>query len=134
MMSESAIPHEEQLARFVYHDRVRADNTIRPEAFMPPKDLQLSVTQHAAGAGTDLWVRGRLVASVVGRALHGRADLAAGQVREAQPLDAVAAPLETDPHHAHVVKWPPMEAKPLQKILAQKLAAAAVFVRAPGAA
>lgn len=122
----------ELLGRFVFSKQhVRQDETIRPGAFMPPTDLQLSVTRHVGRTETDLWSRGEAVASASERRLVGRADITVGAVRRVKPLDAVQAGLPEDLLHAHVVGWPPMDNKPAQKMLAVDLAAAASYGSAP---
>jgi len=131
----SEIPHDEQLARFLHSEHLRADKSIKPNAFMPPKSLELSVTCHADGLGPDLWHRGWKVMKTMNKCpLRGRADLSAGRVRQARPLDAVPAPIDDDAHHAHVVNWPPLEQKHLHKALALELSTAATFVECPTSA
>lgn len=130
----SALPGEvadaEQLARFVMTRRwVRAEGTVRPDAFMPPPDLNLSVTRHGTLSPENLWSRGYQVAQSQGKALLGRADLRAENVRRSL-LDVVGFPVPNNPEHAHIVSWPPD--KPTQKSLAQSLAAAAAFQAADG--
>ena len=50
------ITDDETLARFVVvKEWVRADKTIRPDAFVPPKDLNLSVTRHIGLTEMELW-------------------------------------------------------------------------------
>lgn len=125
------VADREVLARFVVSRKwVRHDGTVKQDAFMPPRNLELSVSRHAGRTEVELWARGAAVAAASERAFVGRADLAAGAVRAVEPLVAVGAPLPEDPGHAHIVGWPPMAQKPAQKILAARLAAAAQFVRA----
>jgi hypothetical protein len=118
----------EVFARFVHFaSRVRSDGTVRPEAFMPPPDLELSVTRH--GLGDDaLWARGVSIGHSIGRSLVGRADITGGGIRAVRPLNVVAAPLPDDPEHAHIVGWPRSEEKSAQKVLAMSLAANSFFV------
>lgn len=117
---------DERLARFVVVRKwVRSEGTLKPDAFMPPADLQLSVTRHARLSIKELWARGRDVAAHRGKTLHGRADLSVVSVRTAG-LDTVEWPLPENPEHAHVVGWP--VDKPTQKSKAQLLAAHAQFV------
>ncbi len=122
---------EEPLARFVlFQDHVRAGGTVKSDAFLPPADLNLSVTRHARLTAAVLWARGQDVASLRHRPLIGRADVTASAVRAAA-LDAVPAPLTPyNPEHAHIVGWPADKAA--RKALAQRLAAASVFLRIPG--
>jgi hypothetical protein len=120
----------EVLARFVlFANRVRHDGTVKGDAFMPPPNLELSGTRHAAATEERLWQRGMSVAAASGRDLVGRADISVQAIRAAAPLDAVAAELPDDPGHANIIGWPPD--KPHQKILALAMAAAATFSRRP---
>lgn len=131
-MSEQ-VPSEDHVARFVLFRRwIRANGTVKHDAFLPPPvDLNLSVTRHGADPETQLWERGSAVAARrPGGALHGRADLQVGTVRfGADGLDVVAAPIEDDPQHAHIVGWS-LE-KPSQMAAAQRLATEARFQAAP---
>lgn len=127
----------ELLARFVMRESwVRADGTVRQDAFISPPDLQLSVSRHTGQSQDGIWARGHAVARARETQLFGRADLMAASVRAAGAsdstgaLDVVAAPLSDDPLHAHIIGWPAGD-KPRQKILAQLLAAASLFKRAP---
>ena len=117
----AVIPNNELLARFVIASKwFRADGTVKPDAFIPPSDLKLSVTRHAALSIDDLMARGRRVAEIRGKTFYGRADVSASVVRE-EKLDAVEFPLDDNPEHAHIVGWP--SDKPAQKSKAQQLAA-----------
>jgi hypothetical protein len=123
---------DEKLARFVTVEWwVRPDETLRPEAFDPPKDLNYSVTRHLSLAEEELWDIGQKVVEELAvkrkAALHGRADFV---TTDAQKLNLVvqAAPLNRNPHHVHVSGWPE---KPLRKQISQKLAAAAKFIPKP---
>lgn len=131
------VPDDELIARFITFKRyLRADGTVKPEAFMPPPDLQCSVTRHDSIVESVIWDRGHDVAGVLQSkqpertiALLGRADVGAGAVRRAHSgLDVVEHPLPTNPEHAHVVGWPQKEA---QKDIAFKIAEAAKFVATP---
>ena len=131
-MSAAPLPPitaDELLARFVTVDKwLRADRTLRQDAFIPPRDLQLSVTRHINLSEADLWSIGQRVADQVAKTpkapLHGRADIRARQV-SAQKLITEAAPVPDNRNHAHLTGWP--NEKPAQKIIAQELAAAAVY-------
>ena len=49
----------ELLARFIlFRDWIRADGTVKADAFVPPSDLQLSVTRHLRLHDAELWRRG----------------------------------------------------------------------------
>jgi hypothetical protein len=126
------VPDRELLARYVTHaSRVRADGTVKHDAWMPPRDLELSVTRHAGLSQTDLWRLGGDVVRIAGGVLVGRADITAAAVRGGQGhgLDVVEAPLPENPQHAHVIGWP--SDKPGQMEIAKRLAAASRFVRNP---
>ena len=133
-MSEQQPPEhisdDEWLARFVVFGRwVRENGTVRPDAFVPPPDLNLSVTRHLALSDEQLWARGADVASARNANLTGRADLRAAAVRSLSPLNVLEATIAGNPEHAHIVGWP--ADKPSQKMLAQQLAASAKFIPAP---
>lgn len=135
-MSETAqlppVSADEWLARFITIDKwVRADKSIRPDAFIPPKDLNLSVIRHLNLSEENLWRLGQSVADAISEkrrgGLHGRADITADDVSR-QTLKVEAAPFAENPNHAHITGWPD---KPAQKNIAQRLAAAAKFVAKP---
>jgi hypothetical protein len=121
---------DEQLARFMTKkDWVRKDGTIRQDAFMPPRDLHLSVTSHAGLAESAIWQVGREVADQIpSAALHGRADVTVAQVRTSK-LEAVPYPLPENANHVHIDRWP--LDKDSQKGLALELSAAAGKVKLP---
>lgn len=125
-----SLPRDELLARFVvFRGHVRADGTVKSDAFLPPSDLQLSVTRHRGLSEDQLWDRGQQVAKAraVERSasLIGRADLTA-ELTSIQGLRVDPAPLPDDLNHANIVGWP--AEKPAQKNVAQRLAAGAKFV------
>jgi hypothetical protein len=116
---------DENLARFVTTSSwLRADRTVKPDAFIPPKDLQFSVTRHLDLSEEQLWQIGRAVVSVVAEkrtaSLHGRADLHA---RTVSSFSLIVEPA------AHITGWP-LE-KSARKNMAQQLAAAAKFIQVP---
>ena len=132
MSAEDRLPPvspDEWLARFITKDKwVRPDKTLRQDAFIPPRDLKLSVTRHLGLSEDDLWNLGQRIADVIAKkrtaGLTGRADITVQQVA-GQNLNTEAAPLSLNLNHAHIVGWP---AKPAQKTVAQELAAIAKFV------
>ena len=122
------LPGHELLARFVMFSRwIKSDGTPKPDAFLPPRDLNLSVTRHSGLSREQLWDRGRTVAAGREKPLLGRADLSAASARDsgAPHLDVVAAPLPENAQHAHIIGWP--HDKSRQKMLALKLAEVARF-------
>jgi hypothetical protein len=121
---------DERLARFITVEKwIRADHTVRQDAFIPPKDLNLSVTRHLHMSQEQLWQIGQAVADAISEKRHaklfGRADLTAvactGINLRVEPF-----PIPGNPQHTHVTGWP--LDKPAQKSIAQQLAAAASFV------
>ena len=132
---DSGIADDEKLARFVVvKEWVRADKTIRPDAFIPPKDLNLSVTRHLGLTEEELWRVGFEVAEQLeGEAaiLYGSANVKAEEARR-QNLKVCPHPLPRNPQHAHVFGWP-MD-KAARKNIAQELALLAKLSPAPSRA
>ena len=131
-MSEAAgtlLSDDEMLARFVLKTEWirKVDNTVKQDAFIPPKDLQLSVTRHTGISPDQLIEAGKFVAVQTSLQFLGRADINARTVVK-NALKAVAWPLETNANHAHVIGWP--ADKESRKTIAQELAAASKFIRA----
>ena len=124
----SLIPDQEILSRFVLTKNwIRSDNSIRHHAFMPPADLNLSVTASTKLSEENIWQIGLDDAQKRPNGeLKGRADITALNVRS-QELEAVPDPIpDTNIHHVHIIGW--SAEKPLQKIKALELADAAHFV------
>jgi hypothetical protein len=121
-----AVEPGETLARFVlFSKHFRSNNTIRPEAFIPPKNLALSVTRHLLANDQELWELGQNVAIERQKTLYGRADVLA-DVCLKQSLTVNASPISRNPNHADIKGWP--NEKDSQLILAQEIAAAANWV------
>ena len=124
------VPADESVSRFVKSRHwIRAsDNTLKPDAFMPPRDLNLSVVRRIGLSEETLWKIGQDVVSGIAEkgpaVLIGRADLIVHSIPP--PLNTERAPLPTNPNHAHVTNWP--SDKPSQKNLAQRLAAVASYL------
>ncbi len=131
-LAEVPVDDWEQLARFIFHTRyVRQDKTIRPEAFLPFRFVELSVTRHRDLDEVGLWTRGREVEVIRNLTLQGRADVGADACRIAK-LDVLPAegPGIGGINHANVTGWP--SEKAAQMALAMSLAEAAKkFVSAP---
>lgn len=120
------------MARYVFsRSHIRADGTTKPNAFLPPEDLELSVTRHAKLSVGEIWARGRAVGVASNRNLIGRADIVAQDVRRVPGMNAVHFPLPENPEHAHIVGWPPREPKEKQLHIAQLLARASNYHVAP---
>ena len=128
-MNEAAgnpLSDDEMLARFVLKKEwIRSDSTIKQDAFIPPKDLQLSVTRHAGISTEQLIETGKSVAAETSLKFLGRADIETRAVVK-NALKAVAWPLANNHNHAHVIGWP--ADKEARKTIAQELAASTVFV------
>lgn len=120
---------DEMLARFVLKKEWirKTDNTPKQDAFIPPKDLQLSVTRHAGISTEQLIETDKAVAVETSLQFLGRADIEAGAVIKSA-LKAVAWRLAKNQNHAHIIGWP--ADKEARKTIAQELAAAARFVPA----
>jgi len=128
--TEAPVASIEQLARFIVFSGWirRSDQTVKQDAFIPPPDLELSVTRHKNLSEQELWRIGQSVADSRPAKLHGRADIRAVNVRQ-QALDVEPNPVPGNPNHANVIGWP--VDKPAQKIIAQELAAKARFLPTP---
>jgi hypothetical protein len=117
----------EILARYIFqssHLR-RSTRTLKPDAFIPPRDLRFSVTRHLSATENELWSVGEDIAGATGRQLYGRGDVPASAFL-AHRLATNAAPIPQNPNHAEITGWP--ADKPAQKIIAQEIAAAATYV------
>ncbi len=130
MTDRTALPpvaDDEPLARFILsRNRIRSDQTVKSDAFIPYPYPDLSVTRHLRLTEAELWEIGRKVAASRPAALYGRADVQASTFKK-QSLSF--HPTETPKNHVNVRGWP--SDKPSQKIIAQEIAAAAVFVPTP---
>lgn len=126
-----AVSDDELLARYILHkSHIRGgDRSLKPDAFIPHPHTDLSVTRHLMATDGELWSIGQGVATARGKTLYGRGDFSAATC-VGQRLNVEAAPLSENPNHANVGGWP--AEKPLQKIIAQQIAAATTFVGAPG--
>jgi hypothetical protein len=116
---------DDPLARFVLSSSHIAKNPprVKHSAFMPPANLKLSVFLVTGLADATVWALGEQhVAGPLGRTLHARADLPVGAVHTA---DLTATVDDTPVRHANIEGWP--SDKSAQKLLAQKLAEAAVL-------
>lgn len=120
------VSSEEWLARFIVRkEHVRLDGTVKPDAFIPYKWVELSVTRHLGLQEGQLWSAGERVAEQVGNKLQGRGD-AQTKVFMSQRLSAKADPTGDNPNHANVVGWP--HDKQAQKEIAIELVRDVRFV------
>jgi len=133
MLDPASIPEvagDELLARFIYQSsHIRpSDQTVKPNAFLPPANLLCSVTRHLQATEDELWSVGQDGGQQRGATLYGRADLHA-DVCTTHGLPVLKAPIQGNPNHADITGWP--ADKPAQKIIAQELAAVAALVFPP---
>ena len=120
---DSEVLDDELLARFIFSSsHVRADLSVKPEAFMPPANLELSVVRHKDLNQYGLWQIGRSIRPEA--TLHGRADFQAMVARN-QDLQIKLDPLPDNDAHCLVSGWPLR--KPEQKIKALEIARTAQY-------
>ena len=119
------INSREPIARYITTKRwySREKNVVKPQAFMPPPDLRLSVFRIDNLSEPEIWKIG--FTKVIGkmnqpRTLHGRADIQALNILE---INLQVNPDNIPPRHANIIGWP--ELKEEQKSIAQELAAKA---------
>lgn len=125
-----SVADDELLARYIFHlSYVRSsDQTVRPNAFMPPEDLKLSVTRHINFTEDDIWIVGKKVARYRNLPLYGRADVKTEHVKK-QNLEVKPQPIKNNPNlgdnpnHANIIGWPPE--KNARKMIALEIAKAA---------
>ena len=130
------IADDELLARYILYSRWirRSNQTVKQDAFIPPSNLELSVTRHVHLVEDDIWRFGKKVARYRNCTLYGRADVKTGHVKM-QNLEVKPQPIESDPNlgdnpnHAKVIGWP-LE-KNARKMIALEIANAARFVANP---
>lgn len=103
-----------------------AKNSVKPQAFMPPLDLRLSVFRIDGLQLEEIWKIGQrevIDASPQPRELYGIADVKALKVQE---NDLEVEPDNIPPRHANIIGWP--EEKAQRMLIAQELAAGAKLV------
>ncbi len=120
-----AINSQEAIARFITSKRwySREKNVVKPQAFMPPSDLRLSVFRIDNLSEPEIWKIGfKKVIDKMNqpRNLHGRADIQALNILE---NNLQIDPDNTPPRHANIIGW--SDLKEERKSIAQELAAKA---------
>jgi hypothetical protein len=121
-----AVTEDETVARYVLSSRhVRADRTLKPDAFIPHPYVDSSVTRHRLATEDELWSVGDEIARERERTLYGRGDVVVSNL-SIHSLTIKADPIPRNPNHAGISGWP-LE-KSAQKNIAQQVAAAAIFV------
>ncbi len=101
------IDSNERLSRFVLsRSEFRpSDRTVKPKAFVPPKNKRLSVYRTSTLTEDEVWSIGNeFVAQPRGRTLYGRADLLAQDVYDLQ--QRVEPETSIHPLHADIIPWP----------------------------
>jgi len=133
-----SVADDELLARYIlYSGWIRQSNQtvkVKQDAFVPPGNLELSVTRHIHLTEDDIWSLGKKVARYRNRPLYGRADVKTEHVKM-QNLEVKSQPIKNDPNlgdnpnHANIIGWP-LE-KNARKMIALEIANAARFVANP---
>ena len=116
---------QEVIARYITSKRwySRTKNVVKPQAFMPPPDLRLSVFRIDNLSEPEIWKIGfeKVIAKMnQHKNLHGRADIRALNILE---TNLQINPDNIPPRHASIIGWP--ELKEERKSIAQELAAKA---------
>lgn len=124
------VHNSEVVARFILRTSwLRQDKTIKPKAFRPPPNLELSVTRKKKLGIEDLSLIGKSVAIQRELKLLGWANIKVSNINKLD-LRTVAHPLPDNPHHANIIGWPE---KAAQKSIIQQLAEQATFEAVPSA-
>ena len=101
------IDPNERISRFVLSSNEfrPSDQTVRPKAFIPPKNKPLSVYRTSALSEDEIWSIGNeFVAEPRGKTLYGRADLLAKDVYALQ--QKIEPETSIHPLHADIIPWP----------------------------
>ncbi len=101
------IDPRERLSRFVLsrNEFRPSDQTVRPKAFIPPKNKRLSVYRTSTLSEDEIWSTGNeFVAEPRGKTLYGRADLLAQDVYALR--QKVEPETSIHPLHADIILWP----------------------------
>lgn len=128
MSSPESVSADEALARFVFFSKwVRADGTMRPEAFIPrpPPHLDLSMFRHIGLTEWELWQIGQSIATTREITFYGKAVVSARAFFR-HSLRGIPTPPK---NHVNIVDWP--SDKPAQKMIALEIAAASRYVSTP---
>ena len=119
-----SIASNERVTRYILSRKQfsRENKRIKYAAFLPPRDLELSVYRTNRLDGGEIWEIGkRFVAEPQGKTVLARGDLQAATIVEV----GLGAAADTQPHklHANIVGWPAEKSE--QKMLAIEFANAA---------
>lgn len=124
------IEDDETLSRYLQKKKFRpSDNTVKPNAFMPPKGDNRRVSVYR----TDYMQSNEITAAIDRlREVEAVAELRPESIRS---LNANGYKLDVEPEesdykwHANIIGFPPPEERKQVKMLAQKLARAASLVK-----
>ena len=123
------IESNENLARFLFRKKwIRLNNSVKHNAFAPPKDLRLSFTRHTNISEYDIWTIGFNVGRKGNRSIVRRADVVAVNVRKIE-LEIESSPVEDNDNHADIINWP--ESKDERMSKAMEIASASMYVEVP---
>ena len=136
MLDPATVPEvdpTETLTRYILYSKhfscIQLDVfRVKPDAFLPFKYVELSVTRHLKASEAELWSEGQRVSAIRKLNLYGRADVATLEFMK-QSLAVVAKPLPENPNHADALGWP--TERPAQMMKATLIAAAATFRAKP---
>lgn len=125
MQLSNVVSPTESLGRYMTDDNYfsRSRNEVKFKAFMPPRDLRLSVFRIDGLTTEEIWEMGHrrvILAMKQPRQLYGVAEIKAASVTRVN-LNIVPDPLPD--RHANIVGWPTDQARHLS--IAQQLAAEA---------
>lgn len=128
MVLHSIVNPKESLGRYLSQRTHYSPekNSVKPQAFMPPLNLCLSVFRIDGLQLEEIWEIGQkkvIDAMQQPKVLHGIADVKVSTVQE---NNLKVEPDDRPPRHANIIGWP--EEKEKQKIIAQELAAKAKLV------
>ena len=101
------IDPKERLSRFILskNEFRSSDQTVKPKAFVPPKNKRLSVYRTSTLTEDEIWSIGNeFVAQPRGKTLYGRADLLAQDVCTLQ--QKIEPETSIHPLHADIIPWP----------------------------
>lgn len=121
---------DDPLARFIFSKSHFNDtkNEVKAAAFMPPKSLELSVSQIKGLDEAKIWRMGNKVGMASGRTLHARADI------DVLSVSRVGLSVKADSwpkRHANLIGWPGPDKKQAQMNIANKLALSATLRMPP---
>jgi len=115
-----------RLSRFLLEENRfnRAQNAVKPRAFLPPSDHKLSVFGTNRLREKSIWVIGKRVANEQNKPLYARADLSRRELANHKLKSVWDEPPRL---HRNIIGWPPHGQKDDLKLIAMELAAVATL-------